>query len=326
MDREQIISFLSEDWVRTNDLIRSSLSSDIKLLSHVNEGILSRSGKQLRPMVCLLMARACNKADKLPQDSIRFAAASEILHNATLIHDDVADESLERRGMPTLATLIGPSSAVLVGDFWLSKAVSIVLGADDFQGVEDLFSKTLSDLAEGEMLQLQNASTAATTLDDYLRVIWCKTASLFETACLSGAFSVKATQEQMNAAKAYSSALGTAFQIKDDILDYSGGEALGKPMGIDIKERKITLPLLGAFANCPSREAEMRRLVMEISSKPQNCELIKNFVLVNGGVDYASHVLDSYVQKAVDALEGFAPSYSRDCLEFIARYNSFRKL
>lgn len=325
MTKEEITTFLGRDWTRTQDVFRAALFSEIPLLRQINDEVCMRTGKQLRPMVCLLVARACADGP-LGMDSCRFAAAAELLHNATLMHDDVADKSPERRGKPTLVAKVGPSSAVLVGDFWLSKAVQEVLRADKYESVARLFSKTLSDLAEGEMIQLQNAATCNTTMQDYLKVIYCKTTSLFESACLSGAFSAGADARQEDAVRHYANALGNAFQIKDDILDYCGGEALGKPMGADIRDRKITLPLLGAFENAPEKEMEIRSLIRNIPSQPGNCDKVREFVLNNGGVEYAYARLDEYVKKAEVALNIFEESQQKEYLVQIARYNSSRQI
>ena len=244
MSRELIIRHLGSDWARMSDYIRRALNSDVPLLNSVNDTVLSHSGKMLRPMVTLLLARACGTPG---EDTFRYAAALELLHNATLMHDDVADSSSERRGLPTVSALLGPSGAVLVGDFWLSAAVQLVLEADSFQYVVKLFSNSLKDLAEGEMVQMEKASKADTDEKDYLRIITCKTATLFRTAGEVAAHSVNAPEDYAEAARRYGLSLGIAFQIKDDILDYTGTDELGKPTGVDLKEKKITLPLLGAL-------------------------------------------------------------------------------
>ena len=189
MRKEDVIAFLGDDWVKMTAQMREALHTDISLLATTNEGLLSHSGKLLRPILTMLMARAC--AGYCSADTIRFATTVELLHNATLLHDDVADESSERRGMPTVNSLLGPQSAVLIGDFWLARAMDKVMETDRFsRSVVKIFSDTLVDLAEGEMLQLEKASTADTTEEDYLRIIRCKTASLFVSACSSAAVSV----------------------------------------------------------------------------------------------------------------------------------------
>ncbi|MBP5488838.1 MAG: polyprenyl synthetase family protein [Bacteroidales bacterium] len=320
MSREDVQTFLGEDWAAVQTIIADALRSDIGLLNIVNSEILAHGGKMLRPMVTLLMAGACGSINR---DSRLFAAASELLHNATLLHDDVADESDTRRGMPTMRSRLGPSRAVLLGDFWLAKSVDIILQANSADSVKSIFSKTLSDLAEGEMLQLEKSGTADTSEADYLRIIHCKTASLFETAGLSGAISAGAPPSYVEAARAYSCALGTAFQIKDDILDYTGDGELGKPVGIDLLEKKITLPLLCAMNGSP-REAEIRKMVVAIDAHPEYCEEIRKFVAERAGVAAAEAVLEDYVQKALKAVESLPPSRYTDYLAEIARFNSVR--
>ena len=324
MRKEDVIAFLGDDWVKMTAQMREALHTDISLLATTNEGLLSHSGKLVRPILTMLMARAC--AGYCSADTIRFATTVELLHNATLLHDDVADESSERRGMPTVNSLLGPQSAVLIGDFWLARAMDKVMETDRFsRSVIKIFSDTLVDLAEGEMLQLEKASTADTTEEDYLRIIRCKTASLFVSACSSAAVSVDATPAYTAAAVAYADALGVAFQIKDDVLDYNGGGELGKPVGIDLMERKITLPLLGALKDSP-REAEMRSKVREIREHPEYCGEIRNFVLERGGVEYASARLDGYVEKAVRALDVFPDGEAKEMLAELARFNALRRV
>ena len=214
MDIKAVQEYLGKDWLAVRERINSALLSDIALLNSTNESILSHSGKQMRPMLALLIARACS-AGQVSDSTISFAAASELLHNATLLHDDVADGSMKRRGVPTIMSLMGPSVSVLVGDYWLVKAMDLIMDADEGNGsgVMRIFSKTLKDLAAGEMLQLQKAQNGDTDENDYLRIIYNKTASLFEAACVSAAISVDACPEYEQAAKSYAVALGLAFQI-----------------------------------------------------------------------------------------------------------------
>ena len=320
--REEIIGFIGKDWDHVLDLIHSNLHSDVQLLEETNSRILSNSGKMLRPVIAMLLARMIGAAT---EDSCRFAAASEMLHNATLMHDDVADESAERRGRPTLSSLLGPSAAVLVGDYWLARAVSIISASEHHDDVIPLFARTLTDLAEGEMLQLEKASSADTSEENYLRIIYCKTASLFSVAAETAAISVAATPEQREAARTYGTAFGIAFQIKDDILDYAGTDALGKPVGVDLKEQKITLPLLGALAGSP-REAEIRSMVREIPAHPEYCDAIRNFVAERDGIAFASRRLGEWVDRAEAALDIFPDGLAKQMLIYIARFNLKREI
>lgn len=324
--RSELISFLGEHWDKTQEFIHRSLSSDIELLDVTNKSILAHSGKQLRPILSLLTASAFS-GGHLNDDSCRYAAAVELLHNATLLHDDVADDSLERRGAPTVYSALGGTASVLVGDYWLVSSVNMVLESDDSHEVVRMFAKTLKRLAEGEMLQLQKAGSGDTTLDEYLRIIYCKTASLFETACLSGAISVNATMPQKEAAGEYARCLGMAFQIKDDMLDYCGSELLGKPVGVDIKEKKITLPLLGAMMNVDGgTQAELRKMVCEVDKYPENVKVIQDFVRSNGGMEYAQARADEFLDKAVAALSMFPHSRAKDYLIWSARFAGDRKI
>ena len=305
--------------------IASALKSDIDLLNSTNDSILSNSGKQLRPMLALLFARAC-AGGKVTDATIRYASSAELLHNATLLHDDVADDSDQRRGVPTIRSLMGPSVAVLVGDYWLVKAMELILGGEEGDtSVIKIFSKTLSDLAEGEMLQLQKAQNGDTDKESYLRIIYNKTASLFEAACVSAAVSVDAVQEYVVAAREYATALGLAFQIQDDILDYAGTESVGKPLGVDILEQKITLPLLGAFSNVGAQEeSRVRSMVRDIVSHPEYRDEIVSFVKCNGGLEYARRELQEYVDKAVNALSVLPDSYEKECLASLAYFTAER--
>jgi octaprenyl-diphosphate synthase len=324
MDIKSVREYLGKDWEAVKEKIETSLMSDIALLNATNSSILSNSGKQLRPLLALLVARACS-GHQISEATIRYAAAAELLHNATLLHDDVADNSDQRRGVPTIMSLMGPSVSVLVGDYWLVKAMEMILGSsEEDHMVTKIFSKTLSDLAEGEMLQLQKAQNGDTVQDDYLRIIYSKTASLFEAACVSAAISVNASEEYMTAARNYAVALGIAFQIKDDILDYSGTESVGKPLGVDILEQKITMPLLGAIAHAPAQESRIRGLVKGIVDHPEYRDEIVTFVKENSGLEYAVRQLDKYVEKAVESLSVLPLCRERALLEDLAYFTAKR--
>lgn len=325
MTLDEIKDFLGQDWKDTDALIRSSLESDISLLNATNKAILDHSGKQLRPIVSLLVARACG-GGRVNADSVRYAAAAELLHNATLLHDDVADSSCERRGAPTVMAILGGPASVLLGDFWLVKAMENILASSaNCNEVIRIFAGTLSSLAEGEMLQLQKASSGDTVEEDYYRIIYSKTASLFEAAFVSAAISVNAPADWIEAVRDYAVSLGIAFQIKDDIFDYSDGKKIGKPVGIDLEEQKITLPLLGALtAASPERAKQIRGMVLDILEHPEYKEEIVGFVKEGKGIEYAVSRLEDYVSKAVDALAVLPDSKEKDYLVKIAGFTAYR--
>ena len=323
MKASEIKAYLGSDWTEVKDILARSLHSDVALLGDINEGILANSGKMLRPMLTLLAARACN-GGIICEESRRYAAAVEILHNATLLHDDVADAAATRRGTPTVVSRWGATPAVLVGDFWLARAVTLLMDSSNLKWTIAAFGRTLTNLAEGEMLQQQKAFSADTTVEDYLRIIYCKTASLFETACQAGARSAGADEAGIDALSRYGRAIGMAFQIRDDILDYDGGEQTGKPHGIDLEEQKITLPLLGALNSSP-REAEIRAMIRDIPAHPEYTSEINAFVHENGGVERAGESLEGFVKEAVDALSGLPSSKDREILEELSYQLSKRE-
>ena len=319
MDITDIKTFLAAPMAEVSALMDESLKSDIALLDATNRSLLSQGGKMMRPVLSLLAAGACGG---IKADSIRFAAAAEMIHNATLLHDDVVDGASLRRGRPTVMSILNGPASVLVGDYWLVKAIRCILDAERYsERAIRLFAKTLSDLAEGEMLQLEKASSCDTTRADYLRIIYSKTASLFEASVLAGAVSADAPEEWTAALAGYARNLGLAFQIKDDILDYAGDEALGKPVGIDLKEQKITLPLLCALDSAPAEEAaEVRALVGRISDEPALADRVRAFVLEKDGVDKAVAEMNRYIDEAVSCLDELPPSEEKPYLVELARY------
>ena len=318
MDIRALKAFLAGPMEEVSALLEASLKSDIALLDATNRSLLSQGGKLMRPMLSLLSAGACGGINA---DSVRFAAAAEMIHNATLLHDDVVDGAVTRRGKPTVMSILSSPASVLVGDYWLVKAIRCILDADRYsERAIRLFAKTLSDLAEGEMLQLEKASSCDTTREDYLRIIYSKTASLFEASVLSGAVSADTPEEWTAALAGYARNLGIAFQIKDDILDYAGGETLGKPVGIDLLEQKITLPLLCALDSAPEEAAEVRALVGRISDEPALADRVRVFVQDHGGVDRAAVEMGKYIDEAVSCLDELPPSEEKPYLAALARY------
>lgn len=326
MDFSSIKDFLKEDLDKVNKLMGSSLSTDIELLDKTNRAILSHNGKQVRPVLTLLVARACS-GGFTTDDTIKYAAAVELLHNATLLHDDVADDSPVRRGAPTVMSILGGRASVLLGDYWLVKGMENILASrNSSDKVIRIFASTLTDLAEGELLQLQKAETGDTLEKDYYRIIYDKTASLFVASAAAGAISVSATEEKMTAARTYAKCLGVAFQIRDDIFDYEENAEIGKPVGLDLKEKKITLPLLGALAKAgEERGREIRRKLCRIDDHPEYGGEIIEFVKSEGGIGYARKRLYEYVDNARIALRPFGNMQEVEMLGEIAEFTADRK-
>lgn len=326
MDFSSIKDFLKEDLDKVNKLMGSSLSTDIELLDKTNRAILSHNGKQVRPVLTLLVARACS-GGFVTDDTIKYAAAVELLHNATLLHDDVADDSPVRRGAPTVMSILGGRASVLLGDYWLVKGMENILASrNSSDKVIRIFASTLTDLAEGELLQLQKAETGDTLEKDYYRIIYDKTASLFVASAAAGAISVSATEEKMSAARTYAKCLGVAFQIRDDIFDYEENAEIGKPVGLDLKEKKITLPLLGALAKAgEERGREIRRKLCRIDDHPEYGGEIIDFVKSECGIEYARKRLYEYVDNARIALRPFGNMQEVEMLGEIAEFTADRK-
>lgn len=326
MDINVVKGYFEADWQAVQNRIREALHCDINLLNQTNNSILTSSGKQLRPLLTILFARAASADRKITEATVRYAAASELLHNATLLHDDVADDSDQRRGVPTIRSMMGPSVSVLIGDYWLVKALDLILADSDSDPyVLKIFSKTLGALSEGELLQLQKAQSGDTVEEDYLRIIYSKTASLFEAACISGVLSVGASRDIEEATKRYSYALGLAFQIKDDILDYDGTDSVGKPLGVDVLEQKITMPLLGALENADKDERiHIRGLMKDIVGHPEHKEEIVGFVKSHGGIEYAERKLEQYIREAKDALAMLPDSREKEFLITLADFTAER--
>ncbi len=314
---DSVKAYLAEDWEAFEKLFAESIASDVSILDKVNLYIAEHGGKQLRPMLCLLFARLAGGGCNC--NSIRCAVASEMIHTATLMHDDVADESNVRRGFPTLNALLNPTAAVLVGDYWLSRGVSVLLDTGD-SDIFRFFTICLGDLAKGEMFQIEKASALDTTYGDYIYIIAHKTASLFAAAMKSGVRSITSDDDKIAAAGEFANHLGLAFQMRDDILDYSPQLAIGKPTGQDIKERKITIPLIGALQNAPERER--KSILADVDAGVYDGVL--PFVQKYDGIGYAQKILREQTLAAVAALEAFAPCQARDILSALGESLTLR--
>lgn len=325
MDIQGIYTFLRPNLDRVEARMEASLRSDIALLDGINRRLREHPGKMLRPMLALLVAEACGG---VTEDTLRFAAAAELLHNATLLHDDVVDGAVERRGVPTAAKLLGGGPAVLIGDYWLVNCMTEVLGAaHEPERVLRIFAQTLHHLTEGELLQMEKAGKGDTTEADYLRIVYGKTASLFEATATAAAISARASDAQVKAVGQFARLLGTAFQIKDDILDYcEASAALGKPVGLDLKEQKITLPLLCALDAVPASEAaRLRTCVTQVTEHPEHIDTLVDFVHAQDGVVKAAKKMDDYISQAIACLDMLPETAARQYLTTLAQFVGDRK-
>lgn len=322
---DRIRESLEPQLQEVNSIIKDALVSEVELIDSINSYLYAAKGKQLRMMLSLLSAKTCGKIE---EQTLICAAVVEMIHTATLLHDDVADNSPERRGHRTVQSIYSPASSVLMGDYWLSKAVLLLLSCKDFQMME-FFSRAVQDLSEGELLQIQKADSLDTTQEDYLNIIGKKTSSLFIAAVAGGAHSAGASHAEVKALERYAYYLGAAFQIRDDILDYSPQFDTGKQAGSDIKERKLTLPLLSAFESAPKNEVNHFLNTLLNSSTNESELLVEqafHFVQKYRGVEKAQKLLFDYSKEAIDSLSHLKESTHKEDLKQIARFVENRVL
>ncbi len=302
---------------------RESMTSQVSLLNRITHYIVNRKGKQMRPMFVFLIAKMCNDG-KVNERTYRGASVIELIHTATLVHDDVVDDSNRRRGFFSINALWKNKIAVLVGDYLLSKGLLLSIDNGDFDLLK-IISVAVREMSEGELLQIEKARRLDITEDIYFEIIRQKTATLIAACCAMGAKSVNATDQQVENMREFGELIGTAFQIKDDLFDY-GEAAIGKPTGIDIKEQKMTLPLINVLNNVS--EKEKRWLINSVKNHNKDKKRVKEviaFVKDNGGLDYAEKIMIDYQQKALSLLNDFPSTPYKDSLELMVNYVIDRK-
>ena len=295
---------------------RQFMKSDVMLLDQIMNYIVRRKGKQLRPMFVFLSAGVCGQ---ISESTYRGGALIELLHTATLVHDDVVDDSNYRRGFFSVNALWKNKIAVLVGDYLLSRGLLLSVDHGEFE-ILKIVSTAVRELSEGELLQIEKARRLDINEEVYYQIIKQKTASLIASCCAVGASSVGATAEIVRRMHAFGEKVGMAFQIKDDLFDY-GEDEIGKPLGIDIKEKKMTLPLIYALSK--ASWLEKRRIINIIrneSHKPKKVSEVIAFVKDSGGLGYAQEVMQRYVEEARALLHEFADSPHRHSLEQLVQY------
>ena len=291
-------------------VIRARLHSEVPLVRQIAEYIIAAGGKRMRPALLLLSSKACNYQGTFHHD---LAAVVEFIHTATLLHDDVVDESVLRRGRETANAEFGNAASVLVGDFLYSRAFQMMVSVGSMQVMQVLADAT-NTIAEGEVLQLMNCHNADVDVDGYLRVVRYKTAKLFEAASRLGAMLGHADSELENALAAYGMHLGTAFQIVDDVLDYSGAEGeIGKSLGDDLAEGKPTLPLIHVMSHGSPDQAKVVRDALERGGREAFSDIIEA-VRATGGLDAAMIIARAEAERANYALHAVPDSQYRDAL------------
>lgn len=312
---EQIQSLASADMQAVNAEILSQLNSDVILINQLGHYIIAGGGKRIRPLIAVLAARALGYEGN---KHITCAAFIEFVHTATLLHDDVVDESDLRRGRATANAMFGNAASVLVGDFIYTRSFQMMTDVDSLKVLKVMSSAT-NVLAEGEVQQLMNCNDPNTTEASYMMVIYSKTARLFEAATQCAAIIAGADEAQEEALKQYGCYLGTAFQLIDDILDYSANaEKFGKNIGDDLAEGKPTLPLLHAMQNGNPQQAALIREAIEQGGKREALDEILAIMQEHQSLDYAMARAKAEAQKAVDALAVLPESEYKQALISLA--------
>ena len=300
---------------------KESMRSNTPLLDRITHYIYKAKGKQIRPLFVFFSAELCGGIN---DSTHRGAALVELLHTATLVHDDVVDNSYERRGFLSINALWKNKIAVLVGDFLLSKGLLLSLNNDDFHLLR-IVSEAVKLMSEGELLQMEKARRMDINEVIYFDVIRQKTASLIASCCACGAASAGAPAELVERLRLFGEYVGMAFQIKDDLFDF-GDDNVGKPRGIDIKEKKLTLPLIYALNKSSSREKrQIINLIKNHNEEKEKVAEVIEFVKTKGGMEYANTVMIGYQDKAFELLKLFPESPSRNSLEQLVLFTTQRR-
>jgi octaprenyl-diphosphate synthase len=299
---------------------REAVKSNVSLLDKIMQYIVKRKGKQMRPMFVLLSAKL---GGDINESTYRAASLVELLHTATLVHDDVVDDSMERRGFFSINALWKNKIAVLVGDYLLSKGLLLSLNNHDFK-VLQILSEAVKLMSEGELLQLEKARNLNLKEDIYFEIIKNKTASLVASSCAAGAVTTFKEEEPVEMMRSFGEKAGIAFQIKDDLFDY-GNANVGKPTGNDIKEKKLTLPLIYTLNKVPSgKRKELIYIIKNENTAKDKVNFVIDEVTKAGGIDYATEVMFKYRDEALGLLHNFPQSEVRDGLEELVRYTTDR--
>lgn len=322
---ESVMDYLGSDFKKYRQTLSVAIHSDEAYLEAINQYVLGVRGKEIRPVLALLAGRSCGNLTPL---SYYCAAVCEMLHTATLMHDDVADAAAMRRGHLSVSAMFSPAAAVLTGDFWLSRSLYLLTSKCGTEYIS-FFADAVQKMSEGELLQLDKADKLDTTEQDYYSIIYGKTAALFIAGIKSAVCAVKADGVVIDSMTCFAENLGLAFQIRDDIFDYSPALKTGKTAGADIKERKITLPLIGALNNAPDKApgiiSEIRKIESVFTEKVTDKEAaiiaeVTEFVHGNGGIEYAQQKLENHILLAKNALAVIPPSRDKDLLIEFAEY------
>lgn len=312
---------IASELAQFEDIFRKSLKSDVRLLDQVMYYIVKRKGKQMRPMFVMLSAKVCGN---FSESTYTAATLIELLHTATLVHDDVVDDAYERRGFFSINALWKNKIAVLIGDYLLAKGLLVSLNNNEFRMLK-ITSDAVREMSEGELLQIEKARKLDIEEDIYFEIIRKKTATLIASACSAGAASATSDENLISTMRLFGEKIGIAFQIKDDLLDY-GDDDIGKPTGIDIQERKLTLPIIYSLQQA---NREDRRKIINVIKRHNTDKVhvkwVIDYVRAHGGIEYAEKYMHQYQQEAFQLLAQFPDSPSKTALKDLVLYTTERK-
>jgi len=312
---------IQDEMKKFEPFFKEKVKTNIPLLNIVTNYILRRKGKQMRPMLVFLSAKLNGNVS---ESTYIAASLIEILHTATLIHDDVVDETFQRRGFFSINALWKSKIAVLVGDYFLSKGLLTALDANEFE-ILKIVSNAVREMSEGELLQIEKSRKLDITEEVYFQIISKKTASLISSCTTAGAYSSGTDSEKIEIMKQFGLALGIAFQIRDDLFDYEKSGLIGKPSGNDIKEKKMTLPLIYVLNHISSQEK--RTLLQSIKRHHKNEKKVQEIIEMvrqKGGIEYARQKMNEYSSKAISLLDNFPESGEKRALIALVNFTSNR--
>ena len=319
---ENIQQPIAQEMEAFEDYFKSAMRSENMLLDKITHYIIKRKGKQMRPMFVFLSSKVCGG---ITPSTYTAASLIELLHTATLVHDDVVDVANTRRGFFSVNALWKNKIAVLVGDYLLSRGLLMSVDKGEFQLLR-IVSNAVKEMSEGELLQQEKSRLLNITEDVYYEIIRQKTASLIAACCESGAAAAAASEDQVKSMYNFGLNVGLAFQIKDDLLDYGFGEKIGKPIGIDIKERKLTLPLIVALRNADSTERkQLLTIIKKHNTDGVRVKQLVQRVIDLGGIDYAYGKMNQFRDEALNALADFPDSDAKKSLIELLHYTINRK-
>lgn len=299
----------------------NALKSNVPLLDKVTHYIVKRKGKQMRPLFVFLSAKLLGEVNDKTYNA---ASLVELLHTATLVHDDVVDDANERRGFFSVNALWKNKIAVLVGDYMLSKILLLSLEKEN-TNLLAVVARSVKEMSEGELLQIEKSRTLDITEEEYFEVIRKKTASLISTCCEAGAISVESNEHRDNM-RMFGEKVGLAFQIKDDIFDYGSPNNIGKPTGIDIREQKLTLPIIYTLRNAPLKiQKELKKIIKNRNEEAHMIKRATSLVIEHGGIDYAFERMNKLAQEAKDLLNEYPEGEAKEALIGLVNYTINRE-